>query len=241
MPALDRALALVERGHIAVLVGQHLELDVARLLDELLHVEIAVAEGICRLAVGGVEEIGQLLGAADDSHAAPAAARLGLEDHRETDLLGPVLRLFHPGKNAVGAGKNRHFSLLHRLARLLLFAHQTGDLGRRTDKLDVRGAADLGEVGVLAQQPVAGMNRFHIGDLGGRDHGRHIQVAVGQPRRTDADGFVGEAHVQRVAVRLAVDGDGANAQLATGIENAQRDFAAIGNQNFTEHSIPFAS
>jgi len=59
--ALDGALALKERGHVAVLVGQHLELDMAGLLDVLFHVQFAVAKGVGRLAVGGVEEIGQFL------------------------------------------------------------------------------------------------------------------------------------------------------------------------------------
>jgi hypothetical protein len=45
MAPLDAALALTQAHHVAVLVGQHLKLDVARPLDELLHVEIAVAEG----------------------------------------------------------------------------------------------------------------------------------------------------------------------------------------------------
>ena len=49
MAALDAAFALAQADHVAVLVGQHLELDVARALDELLHVEIAVAEGGRRL------------------------------------------------------------------------------------------------------------------------------------------------------------------------------------------------
>ena len=34
--------------------------------------------------------------------------------------------------------------------------------------------------------------------------------------RPDADVLVGEAHVQRVAVGLAVDGDGPDAELAAG-------------------------
>ncbi len=60
MAALDAALALAQADHVAVLVGQHLELDVARALDELLHVEIAVAEGRRRLGLRRVKEIGQL-------------------------------------------------------------------------------------------------------------------------------------------------------------------------------------
>ncbi len=55
MAALDGAFALKESGDVAVLIGQHLELDVAGLLDELLHVELAVAESICRFGRGRVD------------------------------------------------------------------------------------------------------------------------------------------------------------------------------------------
>ena len=75
MAALNGTLALVQRGDIAVLVGQHLELDVARALDELLHVEVAVAEGVGRLGGRRMVEIGQFLGAAHDAHAAARRRR----------------------------------------------------------------------------------------------------------------------------------------------------------------------
>ena len=61
MAALDAAFALAQAHHVAVLVGQHLELDVARALDELLHVEIAVAERRRRFRLRRVEQVGQLL------------------------------------------------------------------------------------------------------------------------------------------------------------------------------------
>src|SRR5208337_3438565 len=80
MTALDGTLALKERGHMAVLVGQYLELDVAGLLDEFFHIQLAVAEGIGCLAVGRVEEIGQFLRGARNSHAASAASGLGLQN-----------------------------------------------------------------------------------------------------------------------------------------------------------------
>src|SRR6516162_2981561 len=49
MPPLNAALPLAQTDDVAVLVGQHLKLDVPRSLDELLHVKIAVTEGACRL------------------------------------------------------------------------------------------------------------------------------------------------------------------------------------------------
>ncbi len=238
MAALDGALALEERGDVAVLVGQHLELDVARLLDELLHVEFAVAEGVGGFSGCGVEEIGQLFGRAHDAHAASAAAGLGFEDDGVADLRGNVLGFFRGGEDAVGAGQDRHLGLLHCLAGFFFFAHQARDFGRRADELDVGGAADFGEVGVLAEQSVAGMDGVDVGDFSGGDDGGHVEIAVGRARRADADGFVGKADVERVAIGFAVNGDGTNAEFAAGVEHAQSNFAAIGNQDLTKHSEP---
>ncbi len=83
------------------------------------------------------------------------------------------------------------------------------------------------------------MDGVHVGDLGRGDDRGHVEIAVGQARRADADGLVGKADVQRVAVGLAVDGDRANAEFPAGVQDAQRDFAAIGNQYLTKHSRPF--
>ena len=62
VPALHRALALAERDHGAVLVAEHLDLDVPRAVDVLLDVHGVVAEGVLRLAPRGVERAGHFLG-----------------------------------------------------------------------------------------------------------------------------------------------------------------------------------
>ncbi len=234
--ALDGALAFKERGHVAVLVGQHLKFDVAGILNELFHVELAVAEGVGGFGAGCMEEIGKVVGSAHDAHAASAAAGLGLEDYGEADLLCPVLRFFNGGNDAVGAGKDGHLGLLHCLAGFFLFTHEARDFRRRSDELDIRGATDFSEVRVLAHEAVAGMNRIDVRDFRSRDNRRHIEIAVGQARRADADGLVGETHVERVAVSLAVDGNRANAEFLAGIEDAQCDFATVGDENLTKHS-----
>ena len=167
MPPLNRALALKQRDHVAVLIGQHLKLNVPRPLNVFLHVKFAVAKRIGRLAVGLVKQIRQLLGVAHNAHAAPAAAGFGFQNHRVADLLGPLLRFLGRRNHAVGTGQNRHLRLFHRLAGFFLLAHQTGHLRRWPDELDVGRAAHLGKVGVLTQQPIPWVNCFHIRDLGG--------------------------------------------------------------------------
>ena len=234
MAALDGALALKERDHVAVFVGENLELDVARLLDELLHVELAVAEGVGRLGDAAWKRLGSSSAVRTMRMPRPPPPALALRMTGIADLRGPFLRFFNGGDDAVGAGQNGHLGLLHRLARLFFFAHEAGNFRRRSDELDIGGAADFSEVGVLTQQAVAGMNRVDVGDFSGGDDGGHIQIAVGGTRRPDADGLVGKANVERVAVGFAVDGDGANAEFPAGVQNAQRNFAAIGNQDLTE-------
>ena len=138
-------------------------------------------------------------------------------------------------QHAFGTGQDRHLRLLHRLAGFFLLAHEPHGFGSGSDELDVRSAANLGEVRVLTQQAVAGMNGIDIGDFRSRDDGGHIQIALRRSRRPDADGFVGKADVERVAVRLAVDGNRADPQFLAGADDAKCDFAAVGDEQFSKH------
>ena len=80
------------------------------------------------------------------------------------------------------------------------------------------------------------MNRVGAGDLGGRDEARNVEVGLARRRRPDADVVVGEAHVQRFAVGLGVDGDRLHAELAARADDAQRDLAAVRDEDFLEHA-----
>ena len=233
--ALDGALAFAEAHDIAVLVSEHLELNVAGALDELLHVEVAVAESVGGLGGGLLIQGGQIVGAAADAHAATAAAGDGFEDDGIADGPGPLERLALALDDAVGAGEDGHLGFLHRLPGGGFLAHEPCDLGRRPDELDIGGAADFGEVGVFAEQAVARVNGIDVGDLSGGDHGGDVEIAFGGARGADADGLVGEANVERVAVGLAVDRDGADAHLFAGADDAKGDLTSIRDQDFLKH------
>ena len=116
-----------------------------------------------------------------------------------------------------------------------LQAHPADRLVGRADELEVAGPADLGEVGVLAQEAVAGVDRLDVGDLGRGDDPGDVQVAVGAGGLADADRPVGQLQVGGVAVGLRVDGDRLDAQLLAGPDDPQGDLAAVGDQDSLEH------
>src|SRR4029077_7351713 len=91
--ALDRAFALAEVDDRAVVIAEHLELDVPRILDVLLDVDVADAERGFGLALRGLERLRQLLEIADDAHPASAAARDGLDDHGQAEVFRDLERL----------------------------------------------------------------------------------------------------------------------------------------------------
>ena len=86
--ALDRAFALAEIDDMPMLVAEHLDLDVARIDDELFDEHPIVAERALGLGLGAGEAFGHFLPAVRDAHALAAAAGGGLDHHRIADLVG---------------------------------------------------------------------------------------------------------------------------------------------------------
>ena len=85
--ALDRAVPLAEVDHVAVRVGEHLDLDVARVLEVALDVDRRVREVLLALPRRRLEGTLGVVRLADELHALAAAARRGLDDQRVPDLL----------------------------------------------------------------------------------------------------------------------------------------------------------
>src|SRR5690242_1392123 len=114
MTPLNAALALAKTDYIAVLVRENLELDVPRVLDVLLHVEIAIAKSRRRFRLCRRIERCEFCLRADDSHSAPAAACRGFDNYGEADGFRPLQRFAFTGEHAFGSGKNGHAVFFHR-------------------------------------------------------------------------------------------------------------------------------
>ncbi len=81
--ALHAAVALEKVHHVAVGVGEYLDLDVARVEHGLLEVDHRVAERRLRLAARRLDGFGQSRGFGYPAHAAAAAAGHRLDEQRE--------------------------------------------------------------------------------------------------------------------------------------------------------------
>jgi hypothetical protein len=204
-------------GCVALAVGEYLDFHVARILQELLHVDLLVAERGLGLGLGHGDGIAQVRLGTHHAHAAAAAAAGGLDDHRVTDLACNLqVGVDVLAKRAAGARHARHAGGLHCADRLDLVAHQADHLGGRADE-DETGLLDLlGEVGALGQKTVARMDRLSVGDLGRRDDAGDVEVAVDRWAGTDADRLVGQADMLQIAIHSGVHRHGLDAQTVAG-------------------------
>lgn len=77
------------------------------------------------------------------------------------------------------------------------------------------------------------MNRVNTSFLGQRDNSRDIEVCLNRPlSRADLIGFISLESMKREPVLVRIDSYSAQAKLVRGAENPDRDFAAIGSQQF---------
>ena len=222
---LKGAVALAEVQDGPMLVGQNLDLNMAEGLDELLDVDVGIAEGRFGFKLGGLEDFGELFLVLDDADAAPAAAAGRLDHHREADLGRHFGGFEGIAQGGVGAGDDGDAGLFHGRAGRDLVAHKFDGADRRADVFQADGVAHLGERGDLGQKADAGVDGVAAGDDGGAEDVGRVEVGAFALRRPDADGLIGQADMERVDVGLGVDGDGRDLHFAGGADDADGDIA----------------
>ena len=107
MAALDRALALAENFDMAVLVGEYLKFNVARVHQKLFHVDVAAGKGGGCFALGLRQKRGKFSIVTRNAHAAATAAGRWLEEAVARAVLDGLNRYLHlavagPGDTAAG-------------------------------------------------------------------------------------------------------------------------------------------
>ena len=138
-------------------------------------------------------------------------------------------------RNPLGARDERNAGGTHLGLRARLVAGLLHHLGGRADEDEVALVAGAHEGRVLGQEAEARVNGLAAGRLGRGDHVRDPQVALGRRRRPDADGRVGHAHVERVALGRRVDRDRLDAELVQRPDHPDRDLTPVRDEDAGEH------
>ena len=205
--ALDRAVALAEVDHVAVAVGEHLHLDVARVVQIALEVDRGVGEELLAFATGALEGALELLRGERHAEALAAAAAGRLDGDGEADLrlairsasarvaTGSVV----PGTIGTPAACISSRALvLEPIASIAL-------AGGPMNTIPASSQA-CANGGVLGQEAVAGVDRLGAGALGRVDDLLDVQVVLRRRPVAEVVGLAGARDVGRVAVELGVDG-----------------------------------
>ncbi len=185
MAALDRAVALAEMNDRALLVAEHLDLDVPRAEKRALEEEPPVAESALGLGVRGRERGFQPVGLAHDAHAASPASGGGFDHDRIADAVGLI---GEPRGTLIFAmvawGAGDACGLHPRLGGGLV-AHRADRRGGRPDEDEAGGRASVGEIGALGEKTVAWMDGVGGGRFRGVDErpDRQIGLRRGARRR----------------------------------------------------------
>ncbi len=203
----------------------------ARARNVLFQEHVGDAEGVARLAPRLIEGVVEFVGGERDAHAATAAAHRRLDDERIAEFFRQRARLVVGRDGALAARQDGNAGLPGDAPRHDLVAQPFEDIDARTDEYQPGVAAGAGEGGVLRQEAVAGVDgidfvAFRQGDDAG-------DVEVGADRLAGlagAVGFVGLEAVQGEAVLVGVDRHRADAQLGGGAKDADRDLAAVGDE-----------
>ena len=83
------------------------------------------------------------------------------------------------------------------------------------------------------------MDRIGVGDFGGGNNCRNIEIAIARGGRADANGLVGEPDVHRICIGGGMDRNRLNAHFMRSAVDTQRDFAPVGDQQFLYgHALP---
>ena len=239
MAALQRAVALAQMHDVAVPVGQDLDLDMAR-----------DGRGIspyrprrCRNAPSprcgrGSPACGSSARRVGDLHALAAAAGRRLDQHRKADLRrpgrAPPHRFTAPSEpGTTGMPSDFAVSFACTLSPITAMCSGRGPMKVKPCSSTIAANCAFSErkpmPGWIASAPV--MAR-------GRDDRRDVEIAFARGRRADAHALVGEAHMHGVGIGGRMHRDGADAHLAAGAMDPERDLAAVGDQHFFEHAGP---
>lgn len=212
-------------------VGQALGLHVPRLVQVALDEALAATESGDRLAHRGVVQLGNLFERAGHLQTAAAATEGGLDRDGQPVLLGERDDLVRARHRVRRVGHQQGTGALGDVPGGDLVTEVPDRLRRRADPDQVRVEHGLGELGVLRQESVAGVDGVGTGLAGRAQDLADVQVAARRCVTAQGERLIRGADMQSVPVRVGVYGHARDPGVPAGPGYADSDFATIGDEH----------
>jgi hypothetical protein len=91
-------------------------------------------------------------------------------------------------------------------------------------------------VSILRKESVTSVNSVDVRDLSRTDNPVDAKITLVRRGFADANGFIRHLDMHRVNVGFRVNGDRPDIQLLASANDANRDFSAVGNEDFLKHA-----
>ena len=212
---------------VTVRVARRLRLDVTGDLNKTLD-EVSAQVGSVRVTREEQVEVGLR---ADDADASAAAAVGALEHHGVTGGGDERLDLLARGHGFGHTGDGSHAARLCHTAGLDLVAQRVDDGRRGAEPRDTCILDSPCKLGVLREEPVAGMNRIRTRLQSDRQDLLTVQIRRRCIVATEGQGLVGLACMRRGHILIGVDRDCCDAHVGGRAAHAQSDFATVGDKD----------
>jgi len=226
MSPLNTAISLTKRNAVTVLVCKHLNLNVSRRSDVLLHEHNIVTERAPCLALRTLQLLSELVRRLSNPHALTSSALDSLEQDRIANLLCLLSQDQRILFLAMITRNTRHTRRNHDLLAPALVSHVFDRFVRRANELDTRVLARFRKVRILAEETIARVDRFAAVLFRELDDPLAIEVLV---RATEVYRKGRRERVLRVSVWVGVECCDADAGLGGCAVDSQGDLPAVGD------------
>ena len=211
----------------------------ARTVEEPFEETFPTAKGCLGFAHGRLVEFGNVFHMPGDLDAAATTAMSRLDRHRQAMLLGKGHDFRRRRHRAVAAGNQRRADAGSDPPGLNLVAERFDDMRIRADPDQACIDDGAGKLSPLGQEAVTWMYGVGAGALGDADQLFDVEIGFRRPAAGQPIGLIRQLHEQCVHVRIGIDGNRADAMVAAGADDANGDFATVGNQHFLHGVYPY--
>jgi hypothetical protein len=237
--ALNRAIPLEEMHEIAVLVAKDLNLDVARPLDQLFDQQAAITERGFRFATRRDQRVAQSGDIMNRPHPfAPAASRR-FDHYRQADALRFRGETFIALVFAIVSWCDWHARCDSQPLGFDFRSHRSDGLDTRANPNEPVLLAELRQVRAFGEEAIAGVNGIGTRGQCRTDDAIGAEIAVARGRRSDRHGDISESDMHGIAIRVRIDGSGTQADALCRANDADGDFASIGDEKRTKHALSY--